>query len=232
MPLLTRIIQVPGSGRRPWGNERGFTLIETILSLSILVVMIGLVLSAMRLGQRSWEKGEHAMDDAAQRRFVVKRVSSDVASMYLYRQVNNGTDGFLFYGSEGKLGFVTSHHAGSMGMPWGGVSYVLYSTGEQGLVVTEKTVPFAEGDKGGYARSFVLAPDINRVTFRYLGDSGWNRKWDAKVKKRLPLAVRAEFFFRDRTEPLVVTAPVWASHESADDTPRGTGNTERNDGHV
>ena len=38
-------------------GEGGFTLIETILTLSILVILLGLVLSSLRIGVMSWERG-------------------------------------------------------------------------------------------------------------------------------------------------------------------------------
>ena len=196
------------------GDERGFTLIEVMLSLSILVVMIGLVLSALRLGQRSMEKGEEAMDEAAVRRFVVTRLSSDVASMYLYAESAFGNRvNYLFQGDEEELAFVTTYHAGSTGIPWGGATYVRYQRGEDGLSITEKTVPFAPGDVRQDERTFDLGPGIVGVRFSYLGTDEWKKQWDPGLEKRLPLAVRAEFTFRDGGAPLVVTAPVWASYD-------------------
>lgn len=219
-----------GKGPVRTRDERGFTLIEVLLSLSILVVMIGLVLSALRLGQRSMEKGEKAMDEAAVRRFVVKRLSSDVASMLLYADTGpGGGNNYLFNGQEGRLAFVTAYHAGSTGMPWGGASYVIYSLGDEGLTLTEKALPFAVVEAKQEGRTFGLGPSISGVRFSYLGPRGWRTRWDAKVRKRLPLAVRAEFSFRDGA-PLVVTVPVWASYAPEDTTPQGPGGAEDNAG--
>ncbi len=212
------------------GDERGFTLIEVLLSLSILVVMIGLVLSALRLGQRSMEKGEKAMDEAAARRFIVKRLSSDVSSMLLYAEQGLGDrKNYLFKGLEGQLAFVTTYHAGSTGMPWGGASYVIYSMGGKGLTLTEKTVPFAEPEAKQEGRTFELGPSISGVRFSYLGESGWMTRWDPALRKRLPLAVRAEFSFGDAA-PLVVTVPVWASYSPEGNAPQGPGGAEDNAG--
>jgi len=211
-------------------DERGFTLIEVLLSLSILVVMIGLVLSALRLGQRSMEKGEKAMDDAAVRRFVVKRLSSDVSSMYLYAVSGSGSkNNYLFKGQDRQLGFVTTYHAGSTGMPWGGASYVIYSVGEKGLTITEKTLPFAVVETRQEGRTFELGPSISGVRFSYLGESGWRNRWNPAVQKRLPMAVRAEFSLRDGA-PLVVTVPVWASYDPGETGNQGPGGAEVNAG--
>jgi len=214
------LTRVPG----PLRDERAFTLIEVMLSLSILVVMIGLVLSALRLGQRSMEKGEKAMDEAALRRFVVSRLSSDVASMYPYVETSYGEKKtFLFSGKERELGFVTTYHAGSTGMPWGGASFVQYSVGEGGLSIKEKTVPFAPADIRQDDRSFDLGQGVSDVRFSYLGPGGWQSKWDTGASKRLPLAVRAIFTFKDGTAPLVVTVPVWASYDEGAGKSGGAG---------
>ncbi len=207
------------------GDERGFTLIETILSLSILVIMIGLVLSSLRLGQRSMEKGEKALDDATVRRFITKKLSSDVSSMYLYSQNNNGHKTFLFKAGEGGFAFVTSHHAGSTGLPWGGAAFVRYDTGRKGLIVTEKTLPLTDRDQKQVSKVIELSPEVSRVSFRYLGDNGWVKRWDVDSEQRLPRAVRAKFFFKQAAkEPLVVLAPVWASQKPLEeDTPGSKG---------
>ncbi|MFQ5442188.1 MAG: prepilin-type N-terminal cleavage/methylation domain-containing protein [Thermodesulfobacteriota bacterium] len=202
-------------------DERGFTLIETILSLSILVVMIGLVLSSLRLGQKSWEKGEEALEDAAARRFIVRRLSADVGSMYLYMENGDGRDTYLFNAKENEFGFVTVKSAAGKEMPWGGASFVIYSAGENGLTVTEKTVPVALTAKEQAGRSLELDPGISRVRFEYLGEKGWARRWDAESIKRLPRAVRVEFIFRDDRSPLVVTVPVGVTYSPSTDDSAG-----------
>lgn len=202
-------------------DERGFTLIETILSLSILVVMIGLVLSSLRLGQKSWEKGEEAIEDAAARRFIVKRLSADVGSMYLYIQNNNGRDTYIFKAGEKELGFVTTHHSSGAGMPWGGAMFVVYSVGEKGLTITEKTVPVVESASEQTGRSVELDADISGVRFSYLGENGWGGRWNMESIKRLPRAVRVEFVFRDDRRPLTVTVPVGVTYAPSTDDSAG-----------
>ncbi len=225
--MLTRLLSAKSRqarrGPAPIGDEQGFTLIETVLSLSILVIMIGLVLSSLRLGQRSMEKGEQALDDATARRFITKRLSSDVSSMYLYSQNSGGAKTYLFHAGADEFAFVTAHHAGSTALPWGGVAFVRYSTGQKGLIVTEKTLPLADTAKKQDDRVVEMGLDISRVSFRYLGDDGWVKRWDMESEQRLPMAVRAEFFFKAAArEPLVVMVPVWASHAPFEDAPSGS----------
>jgi len=197
----------------PLKDEGGFTLIETILALSILVVMIGLVLSALRLGQRSMEKGEDALNDSTARRYITERLSSDLSSMYLYSQNVDGRDRHFFKARQSAFAFVTAHHSGAATLPLGALTLVSYSVGPGGLIVTEKRTPLAEAANKRIGRTIDLAPGVNRVSFTYLGGNGWKKAWDVASTKRLPMAVRAKLFFKDAgIAPLVVLAPVPGSH--------------------
>jgi len=199
-------------------DEGGFTLIETLLALSILVVMIGLVLSALRLGQRSMEKGDNALNDATARRYITERLSLDLSSMYLYSQNVEGRDRHFFKARQSGFAFVTAHHSGAAALPLGALTLVSYSVGPGGLIVTEKRAPLAEAAKKRIGRTIELAPGVNRVSFTYLGEDGWKKAWDVASTKRLPMAVRAKLFFKDAGRaPLVVLAPVPGSHPPFED---------------
>ncbi len=189
-------------------GDKGFTLIETILSLSILVVLLGLVLSSLRLGQSSWERGEGAVVEAASRRFLVKRFSEDIGSMYLYAESRNGKAEYLLSASPEEFGFVTVNRAGTAGMAWGGARFVSYFAGEEGLGVRERTLPQVSEDPLLGERLIELAPEVDKVSFEYLGAGGWENTWNIKKEGRLPVAVRAEFSFKGDKSNLVVTAPV------------------------
>ncbi len=189
-------------------GEKGFTLIETILSLSILVILLGLVLSSLRLGQSSWERGEGAVVEAASRRFVVKRFSEDIGSMYLYSELQNGNKEYLLNAGEKEFGFVTVNRAGTAGFTWGGARLVSYFAGEEGLTVRERTLPQVSEDPSLGERLTLLAPEVEKVIFEYLGEGGWVNTWSIKKEGRLPVAVRAEFSFNGDKSQLVVTAPV------------------------
>jgi len=197
------------------GHERGFTLIETILSLSILVIMIGIVLSSMRLGQKAWQKGEGAIEDAGRRRFTVKRLGADVVSMYLYKERQNGHETYIFKGLSDELAFVTTNRGASAGLPWGGALYVTYFAGKDGLSLKEQTVPLARDKFGDAGKTINIDPTIKDARFTYLGAKGWRSRWDMRIIKKLPIAVRAEFTFVDGKDPLVITMPIGQGYDPA-----------------
>src|SRR3972149_6610878 len=88
---------------RTKAGERGFTLIETLLATSILIMLLAILLSAFRLGIRSWEKGEAAVDSIAARRAILSRLPKDVGSMFQYSQdsgAGGGGGGALFLAGQ------------------------------------------------------------------------------------------------------------------------------------
>lgn len=191
-------------GNRGNREEGGFTLLEVVLALSILVMLLGVLFSAIRLGIRSWEKGESAMEDMAARRYISARISRDIGSMYPYIRNDGENAEYLFRGSSVSLGFVTA--AGRYGdwLPWGGARWVNYSAGDRGLTVGEKTVPLYDMENADEAHTVVLSPEVKYIGFEYMGPDGWEKSWDANDKKMLPSAIRSSVTFRDGRAPLTV----------------------------
>ncbi len=221
MSLLALIVKQSTKTSSSLRDERGFTLIETMLSLSILVIMIGLVLSSMRLGQKAWEKGENAIKDGGTRRFVIKKLGTDVASMYPYVENRNGHDTYIFKGLSNEFAFVTAHKSASTDLPWGGAVFVSYAVSENGLRIVEKTVPLAL-DSGIEAHRLIeLDPDVESVRFSYLGANGWQGTWNLAATKSLPSTVRVELFYRDNKRPLKITLPVGVNYDSSADKTAG-----------
>ena len=62
-------------------NTNGFTLLELIVSLTILGVIVTIVLGAMRIGVRAWEKGEGDIENQQRCRIVLDRIGQQMASM-------------------------------------------------------------------------------------------------------------------------------------------------------
>lgn len=225
-------------GRREGGVERalrgegGFTLIETILSLSITVVILALLFSSFRLGYRSWERGERIIEEASTRRFLSENFSADVAAAYLYLQDINGQPAYIFKGSADEFGFVTANRSGGAVGRLGGPAFVRYSSVDEGLLVAEQRLPIIDRsdmesmgglDSDSLYSSGGLEPSVRRVSFEYMGDGGWVRSWNIDFRKALPRSVRAEFFFTDSKRPLKVTVPIGIASGAAPDKDRAAG---------
>jgi len=189
-------------------SKSGFTLIETILTLAILGILVVLIFSSVRLGLRSWEKGEAVVESASSVRFVFSRLSRDVGSMYLYRQKKGNTVHNFFIGGNNRLGFVTTVVDGVSGLPFGGAKWVFYSVSEKGLTVREKIVLSFNitEDEGG--RIIVLDTDVTGVSFEYKRDDGWAQSWNVDQEDGLPRAIRITLTFKDKRSTDVYLIPV------------------------
>ena len=188
-------------------DQRGFTLLETILALSIVAVIVGVLLMAMRLGISSWEKGEHYVEATGAKRLLVEMLDKDVSSIYPYTVSSDDSmsdeEEYVFIGKPQSVVFVTSSRASITGIPWGGLRWVRYGMGRGGLVIREKTVPTETllDERGGAI--FEMDSGVNAVGFKYFGREGWEESWDMAYKQRLPSAIKVQLFFRDDRAPLV-----------------------------
>lgn len=172
-------------------NENGFTLLETLLTLAILGVLLVIVLTAMRLGVRSWEKGAAAIEEGRMKRNFFSMLSDEISSMYPYRQKERMESRYVFIGANESLGFVTTIPGNEPGLTFAGARWVYYSVRENGLTVREKIITSTnvEDDTGG--NLIELEPDIEKVSFEYMGEGGWENGWDADSKKSLPKMIKA-----------------------------------------
>ena len=59
----------------------GFTLLELMISITILTMILGIILGAMRLGSRSWEVGEKRIDRVQKIRMTHDIISEDIKSI-------------------------------------------------------------------------------------------------------------------------------------------------------
>lgn len=190
-------------------NQRGFTLLEMLFALSILAIALALMLSALRLGASSWERGERAVEMASLKRSVVERLRMEAGSMYPYMDDEKGE--LLFSGKPGHIAFITSC-CGPSGGPWGGLRAVYYSSEGGGVRVGQAVVPSASMfDVRGGSSSL---DGLSGIKFEYLGDEGWAEEWDAEAQKALPKAVRAVFHFANGSTPVHATVLIGAGQDA------------------
>lgn len=185
-------------------RREGFTLLEMIVSVSILAAIAGFLVVAFRLtGQSLARGGEEAVGMARLRagtEILERAVRSADPLAILPAESARVT---YFRGESGKLRFLSD--AAPSSLSGGGYRLLCFfggdAAGAQGLMLSEASPMRAQGleDWEGTEKPRVLLPDAAEVTFHYSpgpteeGKWEWVEAWDGKEKKGLPAAVRVEF---------------------------------------
>ena len=89
-------------------GEKGFTLLEVLLAMTILSLIAVIIGVSLRLGIRAWERGESDSDDSQKLRYVVERLSQEIRSVYPYQMLIDGEKAIAFKGKSDSIFFVTS----------------------------------------------------------------------------------------------------------------------------
>jgi general secretion pathway protein J len=204
-----------GSGRRPPapGGERGFTLLEVLLAVTLLAVVAVVLAAGLRVAVRAWDAGERQAAAQQEVRVVVELVSEALASALPYRgRLGGGLDRVvLFEGEPDEVRFVTSAPPLALeASPAPFHAVTLARTSSDELRVEEKLVPAEEPFRDGEA--VVLTKAATGLRFQYRDGEGlWTDRWDGRSAGGLPTAVRVELTLRaGRRTPVIppVVVPI------------------------
>jgi general secretion pathway protein J len=205
----------------------GFTLLELVISLTIIAVIAVMVQNGFRLSVGAWEKGESAIEDQQRYRVALDLIQRQVSSaLPVFSSKEPGTDPDVgFKGDEALLEF-SSGMTLIPGDP-SGVVQVKYrvETLEEG-----KNLWFTERDLVDQLREssqdepededwHILLSGIHDFTFQYLPPippenapdelSYWKSSWgELEEEKGLPLALQVRFQADEESSPLYLVIPV------------------------
>ena len=70
--------------QKPLWFQKGFTLLELLLTVAILSLIVGIIGGAFRLAIRSWEKGEGKVEEFRKTRIILDKVAQQIKSFYPY----------------------------------------------------------------------------------------------------------------------------------------------------
>jgi general secretion pathway protein J len=205
----------------PYGRPSGFTLIELMISLTIVGLILVIVMGSLRIGVRAWERGEKDTEAHQRQRIVLDLVKRQMASAFPLEVTMGDETPFMLKGGDTSLDFVSCY---PMATPdRSGMVYVRYrvrqgdAEGRERLSFYEKNIAFIDKEKGiGEVdeENFVdLIPEAERIRFAYLrsadddeAPSEWQETWDPEKEKGLPLAVKVTFRENENAEPIHVIA--------------------------
>ncbi len=101
----------------------GFTLLETLVGLTLLGVMLILIYSALNISLRSWDTGEKRVAEASHQRVVQSFLRRELSQLFPVRWRGIAESKIAFEGTKDELRFVTTLTLGAAaregGMQWG-----------------------------------------------------------------------------------------------------------------
>ena len=175
-------------------RERGFTLIELVLALSILAIMVTILFGGFRVGLRAWQRGEARAETLQHARSMTRFVEGALEgiSPYQARLDKDGPVLIAFKGESERISFVTVSPPVPFQVPiaFTAITMSIAEGSEPGLAVREKAMP--NYDPFEQVAPSLVDPTITAVRFRYLrpGDgASWEDSWDAADERMLPRAV-------------------------------------------
>jgi len=191
---------------RPDVGTSGFTLLEMVVTLTILGFILLIIFGAFRLGISAWEKGESSREEYQKVRAVSQLVSRQLKSIVPYKIKTEKAEGdyLAFEGSARSLKFVSALSMKAK-QPEGFV-YAIYEFKDGGneggrLVVYEQRVLIRKNffeERPNEESGVPLIEGISDIRFEYYQEEdslknrkeGWVEEWNAKEEKELPRAVR------------------------------------------
>ena len=188
----------------------GFTLLELLISLTILALIFVTVLGAIQVGSRSWESAERRAEENQRTRTLFDTLARELTMLYPLRVKRQDKEVVAFDGKSDSLMFATlpqSYGAEPFSHMTRVVTYTVEA--DRGLVATERYPLVGAGGAFGPQEGRVKRLDerVSEARFRYLVPEG-------KPEEHLPPAWRD---FWDPSQDNVI------SPQSQGLTPQGLG---------
>jgi general secretion pathway protein J len=174
-------------------SQRGFTLLEIVLALSIVAAMLAIVFGALRVGIRAWQGGEARTESLQHARSLSALFAQSIGGAVPYLNTAGGgaQPEVLFQGEEERVSFAT------VAPPFPLAAAIAFTAvtmsvdeGERpGFAIREKALP--NDDPFELSPPVLVDPSLTAIRFRYLRDAegSWEDRWDGAQERSLPRAV-------------------------------------------
>jgi general secretion pathway protein J len=212
-------------------RQLGFTLIELLLSLSILSIILVVVLGALRIGVRSWEKGENVLSVQQRSRTVLDQLTRQLTSASVLMRAQEEQPLVTFAGNSRSVEFtsglplISRIRSGPVH-----VKYVIETEpgGKKRLLLYEKNITATDYLSERPLRldtdALVLIGELEDLRFEYVGDVSdgpelnWTTSWSSQNSTDLPRAVRITYRDERDGDKVRVIAPIHLSDRFREET--------------
>jgi len=134
--------------QRLQGIDDGFTLLELLISMTLLIIIIVLMMGAMRMGSRSVAAGEKKMEAGERFRSVIMIIDAQIQSHVPLTYEREGNKKYYFRGEPKALRFTTNYSIWGAQRGYRVLDYRVESdhSGKEIMTATEG-VPGVEGHR-------------------------------------------------------------------------------------
>lgn len=182
-------------------RDRGFTLVEILLALSLMGMLLALAYGGLRASTRAADKGQQVLEDSGRIRmahqFVRKQINQMAPLAFMDEALGERT---VFVGDARKIRYV-ARMPGYLGFGGPQVQELAIVPGEKGdaLVLSHSLLQGFE-EQNLYARPPIyLIENIDFAEFSFLGRdetgelTGWTNVWIDPTKLPDAVALNVEF---------------------------------------
>lgn len=191
-------------------SEKGFTLLEMIVAVTLVVMMAVGIWSILRTSLQAWSRGTEYIDASQRQRNILDMVRKQVASAYpltapsdpAFPVVGNP----IFHGTETSLRFISLNSLRFHDSP--GLTLVNFEVTQdlQGAFILQEgeqrylgRMPDSESEMD-LPGTIPLFGNLTQCYFEYLSDDAeesWVSEWDAQERGQLPEAVSIDMTSTD-----------------------------------
>lgn len=194
-------------------KERGFTLLELLIAISLLALLAVMMSSGLHFGVRVWEKNSVATSRLEKISLTQEFLRQAISKAYPHALKGDspGKIKIDFHGQEHHLDFLTPmpEALGAAGLARMSLDVEESNTGSR-LILSWR--PELAPDDPTLDRHATLLANIAEVSFSYFGSAkdtlSWTPDWD--VQATLPALIRIHVSFRARDSriwPDLIVAP-------------------------
>jgi prepilin-type N-terminal cleavage/methylation domain-containing protein len=209
-------------------HEKGFTLLEVMVSVTLIAVMAVGIWELLRISLHSWTRGTGFIDASQAQRSILDSIKKQMASAYpLYspEDVQQAGSRFpMFVGDESSLQFISLNSLQFIESP--GLTFVYYEITEDsdgGYSLIERETPYTgqlpDEATIDESRALPVFQNLTECSFEYFtkGDANnnttaeWVTEWDASTELLLPAAVAVNMVSSDSQGNLIsrrIVAPI------------------------
>jgi general secretion pathway protein J len=183
----------------------GFTLVEVVITLTILGFILLMIFGVFRLGLSAWEKGENFKEEDQRLRITSQLISRQIKSIFPYKVRTKKAEGdyLAFEGGARSIKFVSTLPL--RGGQSQGLVYVIYDwkkndKGNESLILYEQRVLNKDfmSETPKEESGVPLMEDLAEVQFEYYREEDlqnkkaaeWVEEWKAREEGELPKAIR------------------------------------------